>query len=241
MHNRTGPARDVVRDRRVRDGLVLVPLVLAIVAFALYPQAALDDAERVGASARWRRCCRPGGAPRRRAEVRAVIVLRAGPRARRSTGRRSSPRRRADRRARASCCCSGSPRARVRAHARRAGADAARARASPPGCAIWQWDENASIIEGALAMDDLTLALTLLFCAAGIGHGAAVVAQRAPPREAGEGEYYALLLTSILGMVVLVAARELRRAVHRLRAALDPALRAVRDRTCGASTRSSRA
>jgi NADH-quinone oxidoreductase subunit N len=72
------------------------------------------------------------------------------------------------------------------------------------GLCIWQWNENASIIEGALAMDDFSRGLTLLFCAAGIGtvllswHSAAAA-------EAGEGEYYALLLTSILGMVLLVA------------------------------------
>ena len=46
---------------RVRDALVLVPLVLAIVAFALYPQAALDARRAGRSSARWRRCCRPGG------------------------------------------------------------------------------------------------------------------------------------------------------------------------------------
>jgi NADH-quinone oxidoreductase subunit M len=44
MHNRTGPAVTSF-EISVRDGLVLVPLVLAIVAFALKPQAALDHAE----------------------------------------------------------------------------------------------------------------------------------------------------------------------------------------------------
>ena len=45
MHNRTGPQ---VRpfDLSVRDGAVIVPLVVAIVAFALYPQRALDSGER---------------------------------------------------------------------------------------------------------------------------------------------------------------------------------------------------
>jgi NADH:ubiquinone oxidoreductase subunit 4 (subunit M) len=32
-------------DLSVRDGIVLVPLVLAILAFGLYPQAALSDGE----------------------------------------------------------------------------------------------------------------------------------------------------------------------------------------------------
>ena len=73
------------------------------------------------------------------------------------------------------------------------------------GLTIWQWNENASIIEGALAMDDFTHGLTLLFCAAGLG--TVLLSWRsAAAEEAGEGEYYALLLTSILGMVVLVAA-----------------------------------
>ena len=73
------------------------------------------------------------------------------------------------------------------------------------GLTIWQWNENVSIIEGALAMDDFTHGLTLLFCAAGLG--TVLLSWRsAAAEEAGEGEYYALLLTSILGMVVLVAA-----------------------------------
>jgi len=73
------------------------------------------------------------------------------------------------------------------------------------GLSIWQWNDNASIIENALAMDDFTRALTLLFC--GAGAGTVLLSWRsAAAEEAGEGEYYALLLTSILGMVILVAA-----------------------------------
>ncbi|MEA2291840.1 MAG: NADH-quinone oxidoreductase subunit [Solirubrobacteraceae bacterium] len=45
MHNRTGPAV-AGGDMRLRDGLVIVPLVLAIVAFALYPQPAVQDGEK---------------------------------------------------------------------------------------------------------------------------------------------------------------------------------------------------
>jgi len=44
MHNRTGAAVTSF-EMSLRDGLVLVPLVLVIVAFALKPQAALDHAE----------------------------------------------------------------------------------------------------------------------------------------------------------------------------------------------------
>jgi len=44
MHNRTGPAVTSF-ELSLRDALVLVPLVLAIVAFAVKPQVALDHAE----------------------------------------------------------------------------------------------------------------------------------------------------------------------------------------------------
>jgi NADH-quinone oxidoreductase subunit M len=44
MHNRTGPAVTSV-EMRLADGLVIVPLVLAIVAFALYPQRALETGQ----------------------------------------------------------------------------------------------------------------------------------------------------------------------------------------------------
>jgi NADH-quinone oxidoreductase subunit M len=44
MHNREGPAVKSY-EMSLRDGLVLVPLVLAIVAFAVYPQKALDAGE----------------------------------------------------------------------------------------------------------------------------------------------------------------------------------------------------
>jgi NADH-quinone oxidoreductase subunit M len=43
-HNRVGP-EVVSREMSLRDGLVLVPLVLAILAFALYPQIALHKGE----------------------------------------------------------------------------------------------------------------------------------------------------------------------------------------------------
>ncbi len=44
MHNRPGP-KVQSREMTARDGLVLVPLVLAILAIALYPQLALDSSE----------------------------------------------------------------------------------------------------------------------------------------------------------------------------------------------------
>ena len=73
------------------------------------------------------------------------------------------------------------------------------------GLGVWQWGENKTIIEGALVMDDLTRALTMVFVAGGIG-AVALSWRSMAAAEAGEGEYYALLLTSILGMLILVAA-----------------------------------
>ncbi len=76
------------------------------------------------------------------------------------------------------------------------------------GLGVWQWDHPKKIIEGALAIDTLTLALMFVFVAGGIA--AVLLSWRSTATaEAGEGEYYALLLTSILGMVVLVAANDL--------------------------------
>jgi NADH-quinone oxidoreductase subunit M len=45
MHNRVGPDA-VSREISLGDGLVLAPLVLVILAFALYPQIALSKGER---------------------------------------------------------------------------------------------------------------------------------------------------------------------------------------------------
>jgi NADH-quinone oxidoreductase subunit N len=76
------------------------------------------------------------------------------------------------------------------------------------GLSIWQWDDNKVIVAGALKIDDLSLMLTLIFV---VGAMAAVfLAWRSlAAREAGEGEFFALLLMSVLGMVTLVAAHDL--------------------------------
>jgi NADH-quinone oxidoreductase subunit M len=50
MHNRRGPEVTSF-DLRLRDGLVLVPLIVAIVAFAVYPQQALRHSERAARAA----------------------------------------------------------------------------------------------------------------------------------------------------------------------------------------------
>jgi NADH-quinone oxidoreductase subunit N len=76
------------------------------------------------------------------------------------------------------------------------------------GLVIATWGDNVSVVAGAMAMDDLTLFLTLVFLAAAFA--AVLLSWRAiAPREAGDGEYYALLLTVVLGMVVLAGATNL--------------------------------
>jgi NADH-quinone oxidoreductase subunit M len=64
MHNRTGP-RVATRELSLRDGLVLAPLVLAIVAIALYPQFALHRSEATvaGDGAPAALAGAPGGGP----------------------------------------------------------------------------------------------------------------------------------------------------------------------------------
>jgi NADH-quinone oxidoreductase subunit N len=76
------------------------------------------------------------------------------------------------------------------------------------GLCIWQWNVNKLIVDGALAIDSLTLALTIFFCAGG---AAAVLMswRSSAAAEAGEGEYHSLLLMSVLGMLVLAAASNL--------------------------------
>ena len=78
------------------------------------------------------------------------------------------------------------------------------------GLTIWIWEPGdlPPIIEGALAVDTLALGVSMLFYVAGLV--AVVLSLRAnAPREAGHGEYHALLLGSIAGMVVLAAAENL--------------------------------
>src|SRR5436305_5033762 len=74
------------------------------------------------------------------------------------------------------------------------------------GLSIWRFHHPASIISGALRIDDLALELFMLFAAAGIA--TVLMSWRAiAPRESGQGEYNGLLLFSAAGMAVLVAAQ----------------------------------
>ena len=76
------------------------------------------------------------------------------------------------------------------------------------GLEIWRFKHSASIVSGALRIDDLALELDMIFCAAALA--VVLLSWRArAPRESGQGEYHALLLLSVLGMAVLVSAQNL--------------------------------
>ena len=74
------------------------------------------------------------------------------------------------------------------------------------GLGVWQWDSDRLLISGALHADDLSIAVTWLFCLAGIA--TVLLSWRSvAPREAAHGEYHALLLTATAGMVVLAGSQ----------------------------------
>jgi NADH-quinone oxidoreductase subunit N len=74
------------------------------------------------------------------------------------------------------------------------------------GLTIWQWNSHKSIVSGALRIDDLALVLNLVL----IGGGACAVLlawRSLASREAGHGEFHAMLLSSLGGMALLVSAQ----------------------------------
>ena len=81
------------------------------------------------------------------------------------------------------------------------------------GLGIWQWGDPVDLFvakgsQGAMRLDELALMITFIVCVAGIA--TTILSWRAlAPREAAHGEYYAMLLTSAAGMVVLAAATNL--------------------------------
>jgi NADH-quinone oxidoreductase subunit N len=80
--------------------------------------------------------------------------------------------------------------------------------AATGAASIWKWNIDTDVVSASLSIDNLTLTLTLIFVVA----AAATVLlswRSSASAEAGEGEYYALLLSSVLGMVVLVGAENL--------------------------------
>jgi NADH-quinone oxidoreductase subunit N len=84
--------------------------------------------------------------------------------------------------------------------------------AATAGLCIWQWGESKDLVAGALRLDDLALAISLICIAA----AAFVVplswrepAAERPGTEQRHGEFQTLLLGSLLGMVLLAQAQNL--------------------------------
>ena len=76
------------------------------------------------------------------------------------------------------------------------------------GLLIWQWGETKGLVSGALRIDDLAIALSLIAIAAAASTVLLSFGERAS-EEAGRGEYHALLVGSVLGMVLLSEAQNL--------------------------------
>ncbi|HEY2719336.1 MAG TPA: NADH-quinone oxidoreductase subunit N [Solirubrobacteraceae bacterium] len=74
------------------------------------------------------------------------------------------------------------------------------------GLTIWQWNAHKSIVSGALRIDDLSLVLNLIL-ATGAACGVLLAWRSRAAGEAGHGEFFALLLTSVGGMSLLAAAQ----------------------------------
>ncbi|HEY8865435.1 MAG TPA: NADH-quinone oxidoreductase subunit N, partial [Solirubrobacteraceae bacterium] len=76
------------------------------------------------------------------------------------------------------------------------------------GLTVWQFGEHKSIVSAALAVDDLALVLNLILIASGAA--AVLLSLRgSAARQAGHGEYYALLLSALAGMSLLAGAQNL--------------------------------
>ncbi|HWF53581.1 MAG TPA: NADH-quinone oxidoreductase subunit N [Solirubrobacteraceae bacterium] len=73
---------------------------------------------------------------------------------------------------------------------------------------IVRFNHPASIVSGALRIDDLALIVDIICASSAVV--ATLLSWRGPAsRQAGEGEYHSLLLFSVMGMAILVSAQEL--------------------------------
>src|SRR5918997_459856 len=84
--------------------------------------------------------------------------------------------------------------------------------AAAAGLCIWQWGEDKDLVAGALRLDDLSLAVGLIAIASAAF--AVPLGWREPAWDGeagpgGQGEFQALLLGSVLGMVLLAQAQNL--------------------------------
>jgi NADH-quinone oxidoreductase subunit N len=76
------------------------------------------------------------------------------------------------------------------------------------GLLIWNWNEPVTLVSGALRLDDLAISISLIAIAAA-GFAVLLSVREPAAEQAGSGEYHALLLGSVLGMVLLAQAQNL--------------------------------
>jgi NADH-quinone oxidoreductase subunit N len=80
--------------------------------------------------------------------------------------------------------------------------------AATAGLLIWQWGDATDLISGSLRLDDLAISISLI--AILTASFAVLFSIREPAAEqAGSGEYHALLIGSVLGIVLLAQAQNL--------------------------------
>ena len=80
--------------------------------------------------------------------------------------------------------------------------------AAAAGLLIWHWEDPKTLISGALRLDDLAISISLIAILTAAFCVLLSIRERAT-EEAGSGEYHALLLGSVLGMVLLAQATNL--------------------------------
>ncbi len=80
--------------------------------------------------------------------------------------------------------------------------------ATAAGLLIWRWNDPTDLVAGALRLDDLAISISLVVLL--MATATVLLSLREPAtEEAGSGEYHALLLGSVLGMVLLAQAQNL--------------------------------
>jgi NADH-quinone oxidoreductase subunit N len=80
--------------------------------------------------------------------------------------------------------------------------------ATTAGLLIWQWNDPQDLVSGALRLDDLAISISL-FCILAAAVALLLSIGEPAVEDAGSGEYHALLLGSVLGMVLLSQAQNL--------------------------------
>jgi NADH-quinone oxidoreductase subunit N len=80
--------------------------------------------------------------------------------------------------------------------------------AATAGLLVWRWGNPQGLVTGALRIDDLAIAISLIAILSAASSVLLSVGERAS-EEAGRGEYHALLIGSVMGMVLLTEATNL--------------------------------